>query len=250
MEDSFRKMVLKYGLPEALYLDNGSVYVSNQFRFVVHDLGIKKIHHPAFKAFCKGKVESVMKKIKNDFQSEAQYAGIRTLEELNTALWAWIFVKYDRMALSTTGEAPGIRFIKGLTKEPKRIQDLDEFMQYFLIRDTRTVNKYGQIKAKGNSYPVKTSIPGKVVNIRYDPFDLTELFIYNDKGILVETTKATKLKNSQDLDLPEESKDPDSKVKQSARNYFDKLRKLRLEAEKKSMPNLNYEKLFPREEKK
>ena len=250
MEDSFRKMVLKYGLPEKLYLDNGSVYISNQFRFVVHDLGIKKTHHPAFKAFCKGKVESVMKKIKNDFQSEAQHAGFKNLEELNTALWAWIFVKYDRMALSTTGEAPGIRFIRGLTKEPKRIQDLDEFMQYFLIRDTRTVNKYGQIKAKGNIYPVKTSISGKVVNIRYDPFDLTKIFIYNDKGILVETTEATKLKNSQDLDLPEESKEPNSKVQQSARNYFEKLRKLRLEAEKKSMPNLNYEKLFPKEEKK
>jgi len=248
MEDSFRKMVLRYGLPEKLYLDNGAVYVSNHFLLVIRDLGIKKIHHPAYQAYCKGKVEAVMKKIKNDFQNEAQYAGFRTLEELNSAFFAWVAVKYDRKALSTTGEAPGERFVKGLTVTPRRIENLDEFMQYFLFRVTRTVNKYGRIKMKGNSYPVKKALYGAVVHVRYDPFDLSKVFIYDDEGALLETSEPKTLKNVYDPAIPEESKEPNRKVRESAKNYFASLRKLHIEAQKKAMPNLEYNKLFHKEE--
>ena len=249
MEDSFRKMILRYGYPVKIYLDNGSVYISRQFFLVLHDLGIKKIHHPAYKAFCKGKVESVMKKIKNDFQSEAQYAGIRTLEELNTAFHAWVNVKYDKQILSTTGEAPGRRFIKGLTANVKRVENLDKFMQYFLWRDTRTINKYGRVKLKGNSYPVKSRAFGQVVKIRFDPFDLSKVFIYDNSGALIETSEPVSLKNSQAYDIPEESKRCENQVKESARNYFAELRRLNLEAQKESMPNLPFDKLSNKEKK-
>lgn len=244
MEDSFRKMVLRYGIPEKIYLDNGAVYISNHFNFVIRDLDIKKIHHPPYKANCKGKVEAVMKKIKNDFQNEAQYAGFQTIEELNSAFHAWVDVKYDKQALSTTGEAPGKRFVEGITVNPKRIENLDEFMQYFLFRETRTVNKYGRIKLKGNSYPVKKIYHGTVVHIRYDPFDLRKVFIYDNNRVLVETTEPSTLKNTSDPNIPEEGKEPSNKIKESARNYFTTLRKLHLESQKKSMPNLEYEKLF------
>ena len=249
MEDSFRKMALRYGLPEKVYLDNGKVYISNHFLLVLRDLGIKKIHHPAYQAFCKGKVEAVMKKIKNDFQEEAQHAGFKTLEELNSAFFAWADVKYDRQALSTTGESPGERFAKGFTigqnvRTPRRVDDLDKFMQYFLFRETRTVNKYGRVKLKGNVYPVKKATYGKQINVRYDPFDLKKIFIYDDKGALIETAEPVTLKNSYDNSIPEERKQPDPKVRESARNYFTALRKLHVEAAKKAMPNPEYGKFY------
>lgn len=248
MEDSFRKMALRYGLPEKVYLDNGSAYISNHFLIVLRDLGIKKIHHPAYQAFCKGKVEAVMKKIKNDFQEEAQYAGFITLEELNSAFFAWADVKYDRQALSTTGESPGERFAKGFNigqnVRKMRVDDLDKFMQYFLFRETRTVNKYGRIKLKGNVYPVKKAGYGTQINVRYDPFDLKRIFIYGDKGELIETAEPVTLKNSYDNSIPEERKQSDQKVRESARSYFAALRKLHIESAKKAMPNPEYDKLF------
>jgi putative transposase len=54
MEDCFRQAVLRWGLPEKLYCDNGKVYLSSHFLFVVNDLQVKKIHHPAYAAWCKG----------------------------------------------------------------------------------------------------------------------------------------------------------------------------------------------------
>jgi len=56
LEDSFKYMVLRYGIPVALYLDNGKVYISRQFRSVVAELRIKQLHHKPFCAFAKGKV--------------------------------------------------------------------------------------------------------------------------------------------------------------------------------------------------
>jgi putative transposase len=87
MEDSFRDMILRWGIPEKVYLDNGNVYIARQFAWILAQLGIKKIHHPPYHAWCKGKVEAVMKTLKLDFQAEAERAGFLTLEELNTALW-------------------------------------------------------------------------------------------------------------------------------------------------------------------
>ena len=190
-----------------------------------------------------------MKKIKNDFQSEAQHAGFMTLEELNTAFQAWVNMKYDKQILSTTGEAPGERFIKGLTANVKRVENLDEFMQFFLWRETRTVNKYGRVKLKGNSYPVKSRAFGQVVKIRFDPFDLSKVFIYDNNGALIETSEPVSLNNSQAYDIPEESQRCENKVKESSRNYFAALRKLNLEAQKKSMPNLPFDKLSEKEKK-
>jgi hypothetical protein len=56
MEDSFRYMLLRWGIPLVVYLDNGAVYVSRQFRSVLAELHIRELHHKPYQAFAKGKV--------------------------------------------------------------------------------------------------------------------------------------------------------------------------------------------------
>ncbi len=56
MEDSFKHAVLRYGISKRYYLDNGAVYVSKQFAFVLKELDCKKIHHKPYQAWCKGYV--------------------------------------------------------------------------------------------------------------------------------------------------------------------------------------------------
>jgi len=89
MEDCFRQAVLRWGLPEKIYYDNGALFISNYFLFLVSDLEIKKIQHRAYAAWCKEKIENSMKTLKR-FQREA---GFRTIEELNNTLHAWIEVE-------------------------------------------------------------------------------------------------------------------------------------------------------------
>ena len=223
MENSFKKMVLRWGIPEKVYLDNGSVYIAKQFAWVLKELGTKKVHHPAYCAWCKGKIEAVMKTIKYDFQAEAALAGFTTLEELNSALWAWIDVVYNQRIHSTTGEAPHKRYIDALPKEHRRVSDLKWFSNLFYSRETRTVTKYGRVKLLSNQYKVTGVSAGQVVEVRYDPFDLHHIYRF-ENGKAVETLKVASLKQSMQVNIPEESKKSEKKVSQDAVNHFSALR--------------------------
>ncbi len=240
MEQTFKTMILRWGIPKKVYLDNGSVYVAAQFTFVVAQLQIKKIHHRPYQAWCKGKVEALMKTLKTEFQTEAQHAGFQTLEELNTALWAWIEVEYNRRNHSSTGEPPAARFSEGLPEDHRRIEDLTWFEALFLLREHRTVSKYGIVKLDSNQYRT-TATHGDVVEIRYNPFDLRTIWRFED-GKSVEALAPHKLINASSPAVPEERAATPTKVSSAASAYFATLRErqaqLRAEAD-----SPHYEKL-------
>ena len=222
LEDSFKTMVLRWGIPKKAYLDNGNVYIARQFAFVLSRLGIRKIHHKPYQAWSKGKVEAVMKTLKSEFQSEAQRAGFRTLEELNTALWAWIDVEYNRRNHSSTGQPPNTRFAQALPADHRRIENLEWFQALFLIPDTRTVHKYGLIKLEGNKYRTKAT-HGTVIELRYNPFDLSVVWRY-EGDTCVETLSVHTLNNAACDRLPEERDAPAPEVSHAASRYFTELR--------------------------
>ena len=163
-----------------------------------------------------------MKTFKNEFQGEAQQAGFQTLEELNTALWAWIDVEYNRRNHSSTGEPPADRFAVGLPDKHRRIDDLQWFQALFLQRQRRTVSKYGVVKLCGNQYRTQAH-HGTVIEVRYDPFDLHNVWQF-ENGRSVETLALHKLVSHCAQDIPEERGDKQAKVSDAAVGYFTVLR--------------------------
>ena len=222
--DSFRYCVLRYGVPVRCYVDNGRVYISRHLLAILVELQVKRVRHPPYQSYCKGKVEAANKIIKNQFQREAQVAGMRTLDELNSAFWAWMDLEYNVRVHSATGQSPDARFRDGLPADHRRITDLETFNALFLWRERRTVTKYGRIKLHSNQYPV-TSVPhGSVVEVRFDPYDLAQLAIYDPGGGLLETTSASKQVTTQVPAVPEESRAKPPEVSAAARDYFTRLR--------------------------
>ncbi len=224
MEDSFKYAVLRYGIPESAYLDNGKVYTSKHFAFVLTQLGCKKIHHPPYQAHCKGKIESDMKIIKHEFQNEAARAGMKTIEELNTAFWAWSELAFNTRIHSSTGQAPDTRFFDGLSADHRRIEDLSWFLSLFLWRENRKVSKYGKIKLYSNEYPVSKRPAHTVVQVRFDPCDLREVFLYHHNDTFLETSWPSKQKTLSAPGIPEERKDSKPSVSEASRNFFSDLR--------------------------
>jgi len=168
------------------------------------------------------KIEVCNRTIKSDFQAEAQAAGIQTIEELNASFWAWAELVYNKRINSTTGEAPDDRFLKGL-------------QALFLVRDSRTVSKYGQIKVFRNKYPVTKSPIKTVVGIRYNPHNLSEIHIYDQKqNIYLETTTPSGQVQLQALRIPEENKKSSQTVSKESIKYFARLRKVYLEQQQKN----------------
>ncbi len=240
MEKTFKTMIMRWGIPQKCYLDNGHVYVSSHFAFILSELEIKKIHHGPYKSWAKGKVEAVMKTIKRDFQEEAQRAGFKTLEELNSALWAWLDVEYNRRNHSSTGEPPSIRFAKGLPNTHRRVQDLQRFENLFLLHAYRKVSKWGIVKFEGNQYHSR-AVAGSTLEIRYNPFDLREVWRF-EGGEKVETLGLKDLVNSAVQKLPEERKETDKKVSDESARYFASLRERQAELERQAS-TVNYHKL-------
>ena len=188
-----------------------------------------------------------MKTIKLDFQAEAQQAGFVTLEELNTALWAWIDVEYNRRNHSTTGQPPQQRFVDGLPENHRRVENLQWFENLFLQRETRTVSKYGEIKLEGNKYQ-STARHGTVVEIRYNPFNLQKVWRF-EHGSAVETLDVRKLVNSRARTIAEERPDVPQKVSREAAGYFQSLRE-RQTALSASGQSTQYRKLKNQEARK
>jgi transposase InsO family protein len=233
LEDSFKYMLLRYGVPHAVYLDNGPVYISRQFSSILAELRIRELHHKPYRACAKGKVEALQKTIKNEFQSEASRAGIGTVEELNTAFWAWAEMEYNRRVHSSTGQTPDERFLQGLPKDHRRIEDLAAFQTMFLWKKTRTVTKWGKISLYVNTYPVQTQPPGTVVQVRYDPFDLSTVIIYDPATHTpLETTSPTKQVNTRAPHIPEESRKSKGEISQQSVAYFTRLREKYLQSQK------------------
>lgn len=240
MEKTFKTMILRWGIPKKCYLDNGHVYISAHFAFILAQLGIKKIHHGPYKSWAKGKIEAVMKTVKRDFQAEAQQAGFKTLEELNSALWAWLDVEYNRRNHSSTGEPPVSRFEKGLPVGHRRVQRLEWFENLFLLRENRKVGKWGTIKFEGNQYHTE-AVAGSSIEVRYNPFDLTQVWRFED-GQKVETLGLKKLVNQTVEKLPAEGQTAQRKVSADAANYFTSLRQRQAELDRQAA-TVNYHKL-------
>ena len=75
-----------------------------------------------------------------------------------------------------------------------------------------------------NQYPV-TSVPyGTVVEVRFDPYDLAQLAIYDASGVLIETTSAAKQVTAQVPNIPAESAAKPPQVSAAARAWFTRLR--------------------------
>jgi transposase InsO family protein len=246
MEDTFKRLVLRWGIPAKVYLDNGAVYIAKQFAWILAQLGTAKLHHKPYQAYCKGKVEALNKTIKNDFQGEAQRAGFQTLEELNSAFSAWVDLEYNVRVHSQTGESPDKRFAAALHKDIRRVADIAWFEALFLSRVGRTVNKYGKIKLESNEYPVTSSPHGTVVEARYDPFDLSKVFLFKGKAC-IETTAVSKLVNRSATGLPEESKATGSEVSSHSQAYFQALRERHLKALSSNPAPVSYSKLTPKD---
>ncbi|GAH27360.1 unnamed protein product [marine sediment metagenome] len=125
---------------------------------------------------------------------------LRNFFALQKILVAWIEVEYNNKTHSSTGETPYERWRNNIKKHPpRRITDIDAFNAPFLWRTEKTVDKYGKIRFQKNTYPIHGLPIGSNIELRYNPFDLTEVRVYHEEAfycILSRTSRNPKVKIS------------------------------------------------------
>jgi putative transposase len=176
LEDCFRKAILAGGVPERVYWDNGAVYHSRQIQQVAARLQTQVIFSTPYAPEGKGKIERWFRTVKDAFYPEARAAGITSLAQLNEFFWGWLERSYQLRVHSETELTPRSAWEKGIPlvrhPDPARLGDL------FLWEAERLVDKTGCIHLSGNAYPVSEHLVGQKVQVRFDPFDISRVRLY------------------------------------------------------------------------
>ena len=200
LERVLKLAILRRGLPERLYVDNGKVYVSTQLAAACATLGIRPIHSTPYAPNTKGKIERFFGTVRSQFLPEVENARISTLDDLNASFQAWVELVYHRAVHSETNQAPLERFQQSLVQITVRQADPVVLRQAFLWREKRTVTRTATVSLQGNRYSVDPLLAGQVVELRFDPFELTEVEIWQD-GHFLAHAQVQKLERSRHLAL-------------------------------------------------
>lgn len=200
LERVLKVAILRRGIPTAIYIDNGKVYVSTQLAAVCATLGIRQIHSTPYVPNTRGKIERFFGTVRSQFLSEVEVAKIATLEELNNSFQAWVEMIYHRRIHSETEAAPLSRFQESIVKMPVRQADPVQLRQAFLWREKRTITRTATISLQGNRYGVDPYLAGRKVELRFDPFDLAEMEIW-ENGHFLGNAQVQKLERDRHLSL-------------------------------------------------
>jgi len=164
-----KQAVLRRGLPQRLYVDNGANYRSQHLALVCAKLGIALIHARPYRPQGKGKIERWFKTVRGQLLTRLLAEDTASLAALNRRLWAWVEGEYHHAphrALdgvtpleqwAQTGEA--VQF-------PEPGLDLDDL---FLFEVQRKVQKDRTVSLNGVLYEVDAALVGEKVTLRFDP---------------------------------------------------------------------------------
>jgi len=120
---------------------------------------------------------------------------------------------------------------------PRRITDIDKFNDLFLWGTERKIDKFGQIRFQANTYRIHGLPLGTTIQLRYNPFDLTNVKVYEDNKFYC-VLKASKLSRKAVLNIPEERKK--SSFSPEAADYFRRIREKALELKREEALNFRY----------
>ena len=164
-----QQAILRRGLPQRLYVDNGANYRSAHLALVCAKLGIALIHARPYRPQGKGKIERWFKTVRAQLLTRLTAEDTANLAALNRRLAAWIEGEYHHtphrgLAGLTPLEqwvqsAEGVRF-------PEPTLDLDDL---FLFEAKRKVQKDRTVSLNGVVYEVDAALVGETVLLRFDP---------------------------------------------------------------------------------
>ena len=183
MEDCFKRAILRYGRPVAVYVDQGSVYKAHQFNTICACLGIQRILGTPYYPEGRGKIERFFQFVQSDFLPELAHSSVSSLRQLNQSLLAWVEVVYHPKLHSETGQAP-LERLRQDTAPTTRPVDPEELRQAFLHRDQRKVTKTATFSFHNNRFRVPDYLRGQTIQLRYDPFDLTQIEVWFNDAFL------------------------------------------------------------------
>lgn len=182
------------GIPQMLYTDNGSDFISEHIDKVSIALKIRLVNSIPGRPQGKGKVErfflTLLRKFLEPLPGYAPKGDSKSpprlnLDQLSAKLEDFIVQTYHQTSHGTTGVPPIDRWIgEGfLPQMPESLEQLDLLL--LTVPKSRKIHRDG-IRFKGFRYmsPTLAAFVGEQVMLRYDPRDLAEIQVWLNGNFL------------------------------------------------------------------
>lgn len=194
MQKVFKNAIKTYGKPKRLFVDNGGPYDNKQLSYICASLGIEFIHAKPYSPESKAKIERSFRTIKDGWMRCTDWNKFTSLDDVKRSLSEFIYNHYINKKHSTTLETPNERW----HNEYEKVIFLNHTFidDSFLHRTKRKVRKDRTIKIENNYYEVPFKYVGMNIEIRYNPNDLNEMFIFENNQKLEKCTLVDKVSNS------------------------------------------------------
>jgi hypothetical protein len=179
VEDCFRKAVMKEGLPQRVYFDNGKQYRTKWMDRACAILEIKLLFAKPYSPEATGKIERFNRTV-DSFLSEVVLNSPKTLADYNRYFNVWVCECYHtRNHGGLDGNTPEIAYKN--SKSPLRFLASDVIASAFMRCETRKVDKSGCINFGGKKYEVGVLLVGQTVNVVYDSSDISVITVEHER---------------------------------------------------------------------
>jgi len=176
MINALRSAFYKRGIPEQLYVDNGSVYTSKEITLICARVGCILRHAPVRDGAAKGKIERFFRTVRLSFLS--QQLDLSSLAALNRQFADWVESEYNHKTHSSLGMKPIDRF--GLDRGRIRyLPNLHASDDLFYTETERSVLATNTFSFKGKMWEAPVLLAGKKIQVRFDRHRLdTPVVVY------------------------------------------------------------------------
>lgn len=165
----FKQALLRRGIPQRLYVDNGANYRSQHLALVCAKLGVALIHARPYQPQGKGKMERWFRTVRAQFVSRLGAGDTDNLESLNRRLWAWVEGEYHQSPhRGLDGQTPLDRWAMSAdqVRLPGPQLDLEALL---LFEAKRRVQRDRTVSLNGTLFEADAALVGHTVTLRYDP---------------------------------------------------------------------------------
>lgn len=174
--DCLRLGIMKRGLPQKLYIDNGSCFKALHLEQVTAQLGIAISHSRPYTPQGRGKIERWFKFVRDNFISveKSNPANAEKLDHLQSHFVEWVD-EYNNRVHGTTKQTPYDRYRAGLEcVRPAPAGLLDYFRQI----EFRRVKKDRTVRLMGFMFEVPVRLIDRQVELRFHPEDLSAVEVF------------------------------------------------------------------------
>lgn len=165
----FKQALMRRGIPERLFVDNGAAYRSKHLALVCAKIGTTLIHARPFDAAAKGKQERWFRTVRMQLLPTLGDEDLKSLEALNRRLWAWVETEYHlNPHRGLEGQCPFDRWAQ-VADDVRYVGPQLDLDDLFFFEEKRRVRNDSTVSLHGTLYELEAHLIGATVVLRYDP---------------------------------------------------------------------------------